>query len=174
MSIEMNKKKQHLLLAGVLLPVLLIAFALFCEIRVSGTAIMNGNTLPEPITIRRFHYYYDDAIIPLVKSCECLGYRCIWESDTVCRIGKGEEEYLLDLSARTLVDTKDRRFEEDPRSMQENYLMCPPGENHGVIQIAEKEVYVSLSVLRGMNMRLGKPYSCKIDFWNRQLMFDLQ
>ena len=163
----MSRKKILLLLAGVLLLALLIAFVFFREIRVSGTAILNGKELSEPITLRYFLFeIHGDAIVPLVKSYECLGYRSTWESDTVCRIEKGEEEYLLDLSARTFISMKGSRI-------GENILFFGGGENHGVIRVEEKEVYINLGVLRVMQMMLGKTYRCNIDFWHHQLVFDL-
>lgn len=163
----MSKKKNLLLLVGVLLPALLIAFVFFREIEVSGTAILNGKELSEPIVLKRCLFEHDDAVLPLVKSYECLGYHCTWESDTVCRIENGEEEYLLDLSARTFISMKGRR-------VGENLLTPPPGSSHGVIRAAEKEMYVNTEIFHGMQIRLGKPTTMEINIWKRQLRFDFQ
>lgn len=146
--------------------VLLTGILLFCcspAIRFSGTAILNGKTLSEPIQMRRFLFeLHDDAILPLIGSYECLGYQTIWESDTVCRIEKEEEAYVLDLSERTLISVKNRR-------VGENLLLFPPGENHGVIRLEGKELYVNTGVFLGMQIRLGFPVHLDIDLWNRQV-----
>ena len=165
----MKKKRALLIVAAVLLAAILIAFLFFreTEIRFSGTALINGKELSEPVTLRLFPFQIcQEAILPLVKTYECLGYRAEWESDSVCRIENEEEAFILDLAAHTFISMKGKRE-------GENLLMPAPGETHGVIRIAEREVYVNLGIFRGMRMRLGARTHVDIDYWHRTLVLEV-
>ena len=162
----MKNTKTIAIALSLILIFLLLAFYFFREINMNGTAIVNGTVLLEPVTLRYYLFEnHEDAILPLVKVLESLGYRTSWENDSICLIERGEETYILDLSESTLTGLN--KF-----GIEENYLVFAPGETHGVVQAGDREIYVNYYVLDSMMMRTGNNISRHFDFAKKELLID--